>query len=800
VGAFSPQDELELLSQQADQATDLAALKPIFLRLDEIAREYPADFDIQVSVTEVKQRVVARGAAIKAAHSHPPSPPAFDHAQPLTSTGPFPQSPGPSAESPGLFQPPPEENPAAFEAQAAPSPLPRESVPAALSQQDGRAVQAPPERKSSGKLAMALGILAGALVAAAVIFFLRNRAAKAAEVPIQVATAPPGASIRVDGEPKCNSNCAVALKPGTYQISAFLDGYEPGASTIRVTAGHPGSVNLTLAPQPQTVRILTDLPQGQVTIDDRPPANLQEGQFVWSKVPAGVHNVKIVSKEGTASFSVEIAEGKAPVVSSLSAQNLLAVLVSSAGSHARAIANKPEKLALNGQTLGEAGPAGLELTSFRPGIAEFAVGEGRDQRTMSESFGPAPALTAFVKSDQSTGTLIVSTGEDDVRVLLNGKEYPRKTRGGELRIQTLGELNVRVAKDGYELSPPQTAQVKKGSETRLTFKMVPTPKVATLQIRGATPGAEVLVDQKPLGSVSDDGSLANAAVPPGDHTIELRKENYNPKRTVRTFVAGQTVALSGSDVALSAAAGTLSVKRTPADAAVSYRRVDDSQAHDLRGSELQLPPGNYILTARAPGYVEKSERVQVVNGETQTVEIALARIPPPATPAPPKTAGIGDFDDSNAWSKQGDLWVHKGGGFITYKLPLSGTLTFTVRLLHGGSLFRGGKIRWALQYMDPRNYDLFELDRKNLASKVIIAGKTYDRGKFEHGLSEKDMGYTIQIEASPGRLIHRLRKGGDWLVLDTWAEPGRNFTDGKFAFVIQGDDEIGISDFKFVPR
>jgi hypothetical protein len=102
--------------------------------------------------------------------------------------------------------------------------------------------------------------------------------------------------------------------------------------------------------------------------------------------------------------------------------------------------------------------------------------------------------------------------------------------------------------------------------------------------------------------------------------------------------------------------------------------------------------------------------------------------------------------------------------------------------------------------MDAKNYDLFELDRRTLSSKVIEGGKTYDRGKFEHGLNDKDMSYTIQVDVSPGQLVHRLQNGENWLVLDTWKEPGRKFNEGKFAFLVQGNDEIGLSDFKFVPR
>jgi hypothetical protein len=431
-------------------------------------------------------------------------------------------------------------------------------------------------------------------------------------------------------------------------------------------------------------------------------------------------------------------------------------------------------------------------------VNEITVGGGKDQRTMAESFGPAPTLTVFLKTDLNIGTLIISAAEDDVRVFMNGKEYPRKTQRGQLRIQTLGQVNVRVAKDGFEVAPPQVAEVKKGSEVRLEFKLQPLPRVAALQIKDATPGAEVVLDQKSLGTVGDDGSFQAGAVPPGDHVIELRRENYLPKRLQRQFIAGKAVALAGPDAVLALASGSIRLTRTPPDAAVVYRREDETQNHEWRGNQADLPPGNYIFTARAPGYGDRTERVAVAVGETRPVDLALAKVV--VAPPAPKVGGMADFEDPNAWSKQGDLWSHKGGGVIPYKASGPGTYTFKVRLLRGGSLFRGGRIRWAFQYVDDKNYDLFELDKKALSSKVIIMGKPFERGKYEHGLNEKEMTYTVQVEVAPDKLVHRLQDGANWLILDTWSEPGRNFTMGKFAFLIQGGDEIGLTDFKFVPR
>jgi hypothetical protein len=48
--------------------------------------------------------------------------------------------------------------------------------------------------------------------------------------------------------------------------------------------------------------------------------------------------------------------------------------------------------------------------------------------------------------------------------------------------------------------------------------------------------------------------------------------------------------------------------------------------------------------------------------------------------------------------------------------------------------------------------------------------------------------------------VQKVRVGDEWKVLDTFVEPGRDLTQGKFGFLIQGNDEIAISDFKFLPK
>ena len=59
--------------------------------------------------------------------------------------------------------------------------------------------------------------------------------------------------------------------------------------------------------------------------------------------------------------------------------------------------------------------------------------------------------------------------------------------------------------------------------------------------------------------------------------------------------------------------------------------------------------------------------------------------------------------------------------------------------------------------------------------------------------------YRSGLEMLTERVVHRMLVSGQWVDLDVWAEQGRNFNDGKFGFLVQGNDEIGLSDFKFTP-
>jgi len=464
-------------------------------------------------------------------------------------------------------------------------------------------------------------------------------------------------------------------------------------------------------------------------------------------VKPGPHTVKIVAKGGEASFSFETAEAKAPNITGATAKNLLAIVVASFGNNARlATSAGPLKLTLNGQPQGDASPGGVDLQGFQPGSVEIAVGEGPTQKTIQETFGPAPALTVFLRSDKAGppaagdyGTLLVVTGEDDVRVFVNNREQKNHTSRGQVRIATLpGKVSVRVFKDGFTTPATQAVDVAKGAVARVEF-----------QLQKMDTGAKMAPIAPP------------AAVPAGSPT------------------------------------GTVHVTRSPGSAVITYKRDNEAQPHQLAANQLDLAPGNYTFTSKAPGFTDRTLPVQVAAGGQVVVDLTLAAVRA-AAPAP-KAGGMADFEDPSGWTRDGEAWIHKGGNFLPYKLPAKGTYTFTVQLLKGGNIFKGGHIRWYVDYVDPKNYGLFEIDKKTFWAKEVTNGKTKDREKTQHGV-ESEKQFTIQIDVSPDHVVHRIKNGDNWLTLDSWTEPGRNFSDGKFGFYIPGSDEIGISDFKFQPK
>jgi tetratricopeptide (TPR) repeat protein len=396
---------------------------------------------------------------------------------------------------------------------------------------------------------------------------------------------------------------------------------------------------------------------------------------------------------------------------------------------------------------------------------------------------PAPAQ-ASNESAHNQGTLLVVAGQDDAKVFLNGRLQRQLTRAGQLRLPNL-ELKdyvVQVSKNGFQDPPQQKIRIRDGEQARLIFNLQPQPSLASLTIQGGAPGTTVFVDQTQVGTIQPDGTLSVSTVNPGDHTVELRrdKDRFKPRQFKKHFVVGGVISLAAADAALEAAPGELKITFAPANATVAVVKGELLKMVSS-GVPLDLPAGTYTLTARTAERFTRSSTVEVIAGQSRTLDLSLA------------PNGMSKWDDPGAWKhekeKDKDSFIRTGGDFVLYGVvPPSGTLVFSAMPT------KGHLLQWVFNYIDPKNYILLQMDENNFYRSVIRNGQKRDQ-IIVPDKGDKKSFRTLQIRVTPTEIIHQVKHGDNWTVLDRWTQPGTNLTLGKFGFYIPGSDQVALSSF-----
>ncbi len=311
-----------------------------------------------------------------------------------------------------------------------------------------------------------------------------------------------------------------------------------------------------------TLRIYTDLLPGTVSIDEKEPQDLKDGELILDNIEPGRHSIQITGNGGSAAFTYEVNQSEAPrLVGSPIASNVMTVLVSSNDGKAHLLTSAENSdILLDGNSLGQAGSDGLALTDLGKADHLLQVTQGKDRQKFVLTYDAAPTLTVYVKSDPNAGAAVIIAKQDGVDVYINDKLYRRKTDAGQLRVPLkVGEYTIRVHKAGFIDPPPETIQVKKAEETAVDFRLDPVPQIATLEVKGALSGTMVYIDKDFVAAVGADGNAAVSNVKPGAHSIELRRDQALPKLFDRTFKTSDVVVLSGNDALLEKAV----VEKTP---------------------------------------------------------------------------------------------------------------------------------------------------------------------------------------------------------------------------------------------
>jgi len=602
-----------------------------------------------------------------------------------------------------------------------------------------------------------------------------------ASMSVHIHASPAGAAIRINNEARGVSDVDVNLPFGSYQIEAQLDGYQPAQTAFDARSGAPGSVELTLQPMPPMLKLTSDTGAGKVLLDDK-PFELDGAQWTADHLAAGAHQLKFAGPQTEASFAFTAAPGTVPVISGpVSAKGVHAVVVSNSANHLHVYySDSHAKVSLDGQTEVEIGNDGVDIANVVVGPHQLSFSQGSDRHNVAVDVGLTPTLAAFLVSDQDIGTLLVATGEGDAQVYLNNQLQKKTTnKDGQLRIPNLAPKNytVRVAKNGFQNPPEQQISIRKGDLAKVNFTLAPVQHAASLAIDGLAAGTSVLLDGVVVGTQQADGKFRFPSVTPGDHVIELRRDRFNPKILRKHFAASSTVSVSASEVAMDAATGQLKVTFTPAEAVVTIAKDGATSINIVSGTQVALTPGTYELTARV-GNFPRTVPVEIVSGESRTVG--------PLSLAP---GGIQDFADPGAWKSDQGWSVRRGGGFVlNNSASTAGTFIFSA------ILDKGKLLQWVFNYIDDRNYELFQMDDNFFYRSQVRDGKKSDEVKVAFK-SDKKKARTFQIVVSPTRIVHQIQQGNGWASVDFWSPPTGNLTAGKFGFYLPNNDEIRVSNF-----
>ena len=630
-------EELHRLESQAQAASEPALLKTLAGKIQSLSAPYRGDTEFESAVASAARRVSTRIEALESMKPVIAAP--VESASPSVSSG----GRGVPSPPPSRVSPPPSKPPLPREPAAAIPPVPARPG-------SGPDLRSPAtafggaEAPAGGAVPKAPTVSAPPLPAPA------TRPRRPASPPPAPSSLEPLPSAEAPARPQEGKKILViaaavvvlvVLALAAFFVPRWLKQRHAAEEAATVSTPIPAAIP-TLAPPPQLaeLRIYTDLEKAKVTLDGNDVGGLEGGQFSLDNLSEGQHSLEISDGTYQAKISVSSAHYSMPLVQGpLEAKNLKVIVVTNGPQQGQVLSSYgPLPASMDGQEIGTLSSTPLPLPSLGSGPHDLDVGKGKDEKKISFQVSTTPALTVFLSADRNVGNLLVVAGEDGATVLLNGTKYRRTTRHGQLVIANLEpkRYTVSVFKDGFQKVASQEVNIQKGQGAKLVFALQPVPTVASLEIAGATPLAEVLLDGKSLGTIQRDGSFSAPNIKPGPHTIGLRKRQFKPKDLQRQFAAGGSVQLNADEVALESAAPAhprpallappkLIVEKTVPGAQVSIDGQPVGQVGSNGRLEIsQAPAGEHTLEVVASKpYNNFTQKVTLSPGGVTTIPASL---------------------------------------------------------------------------------------------------------------------------------------------------------------------------------
>ncbi|MCC6536179.1 MAG: PEGA domain-containing protein [Bryobacterales bacterium] len=611
-------------------------------------------------------------------------------------------------------------------------------------------------------------------------------------VPVTIRSTVSAAQIYVDGE-RCAANpCTLAVRPGLHQAEARQAGHQTAFEEFAAQAG-AADLQLELNPQPleAEVEINSELMSGTLRLDDEPAVRFSGGSARLGNLTPGPHKLRFSSGGFQADFEFETQPG-APVrmTAAPKTKGLRAIAVAGAGPVGRIwVTDQDAELSIGARELGLVPEEGLPLPTLTGNVHKFVLrtaklGEAAFPFEMSER----PNLWISLRSNRKLGTILIQTGEDDVKVIVDGKDTAARTRRGKAAV--LAEPGVHtgaVEKPGFLSPPERQAKVDLGSEATLDFRLEPIPTRAMLPIQGAPPGAVFTAGGRTVATAGADGTATIGDLSPGALTLTARRDGYAPGRWDVKLGAGRNEPLRA---AMTRAAATLRVHLAGSGARLTVRRMGEFEESPLAAdTPVTLPEGTYTVTATDGKNHRASTQVRLEAGRETTATLTLGDVPVvQEAAAPVKQVTLEDWARSPGWRREeGGAVVRDGGGIQLVPAAVG------AQSVQFAAETAGGKaVRWITQYRDNLNYTLYEFSGDALERVDIVGGKRLSRNRSP--VSERGAAARIRMTQQGSVLRTSALIGGQWVDLDT--ADTSNGT-GRFGFYVPGRERLVLREFRY---
>jgi hypothetical protein len=410
-----------------------------------------------------------------------------------------------------------------------------------------------------------------------------------------------------------------------------------------------------------------------------------------------------------------------------------------------------------------------DSSTRHPGELQQSVDEHASISTDNNALTAVPDRISFT----------VTANVRDAAVLINEEPTKLSLVNGSRRLSLPpGKYQVSVTREMYETPPTQQIELRAG-DTRaqaLVFSLSFIRRNAILAVNSALAGAEVFVDNDHIGTIGPSGALT-ADVPPGNHAVVLRKQNYEALNRSFEFSAGKTIALSGADMK---PFGALVPKVSPANAHITLHRNGDSQELVVpNATTYATPPGDYVISAGADRRTTRREAVTIAPGQTLNIgwELSVAPAVIPATRTPRSL-----FESSIAWRVDpSGWWVHDGKGY-TFLRATEGTFAWEIRRdTPKGGIFRSKskRVTFVAEYKSEDDRIVYTLDPHYLIKRVYSGSKLREERKSEIA----DGAFFLLVQLTPHTVLLQSSAGE---VLDSIPRTGEP---GKFGFL----DEVWLT-------